>query len=155
MLTVTQLARQANVAPNTVRNYTKACPDLFSEVARGVQGDRRFDSDDVATFCTLVQLRASGMTLAEAADRLRRDEAPPLIDGAASALHHAANAQDAPQAFAASLVAYNDLQRQIESLRRAQRVTVRRALWSHGVAFYLGMVTMGLLFFAVWWMVNG
>lgn len=155
MPTVSEVARRANTAPNTVRNYARAHPDLFSEGANRLQGNRIFTDEDVATFCSLVQLRASGLTLAEAADRLRRDDAPAIIDVAASTVQEAANAQDAPEAHEAPLAAYNDLQRQIESLRHAQQATVRRALWSHGVAFYLGMVTMGVIFLFVWWLVNG
>jgi DNA-binding transcriptional MerR regulator len=150
MLTVSQVARKAKVSPNTVRNHVRDFPDLFSEAARGLKGNRLFNDDDVEALCSLVALKDSGMPLAEAAMRLRSQEAPSVIDIDATPLQHTANApqtpQMAPDALQAILLSHNSLQRQIDDLRRAQR----RDLWTHGMAFYLGMVTMGSIFYLVW-----
>lgn len=145
MLTVSQVARIANVAPNTVRNYAREFPDLFSEAARGLQGNRLFDDDDVAAFCTLVQLRASGLALSEAAERLRSNAAPHVIEGQITRLQEAAS----------DVQVGNDLERRLHALERQKQASVGRVLWSHGIAYYLGMVTMGAIFLFVWWMVNG
>lgn len=130
MLTVSQVARIANVAPNTVRNYARQFPDLFTEAARGLQGDRRFDDEDVATLCTLVQLRASGMTLAEAAHRIRGDATPAIIDVPASTLQDAASPTDAPEAPQTALVALSTMQARLDALERQQTTLLRAAaLW--------------------------
>lgn len=114
MLTVSQVAKRANVAPNTVRNHVREYPDLFSEAARGLQGNRLFGDDDVEALCSLVALKNSGMPLADAAERIRLQAAPSVIDVDATTLQAPATAQDAPQITALAL---SSVQSQIEALR--------------------------------------
>jgi DNA-binding transcriptional MerR regulator len=158
MLTVSQVARQANIAPNTVRGYAKKFPDLFSEAATPLQGERRFNDDDVATICSLVALKNSGMALMDAAERLRSQEAPPVIDAIATPLQAPASPQTALAAPQATLQPYNDLQRQIDEIRHAQRrleierATERRndklqgALWGAIAALVAGGFVLWLLY---------
>lgn len=153
MLTVSQVARKANVAPNTVRNHARDFPDLFSEAARGLQGNRLFNEDDVEVICSLVALKSAGMPLAEAADRIRTQEAPPIVDVVAN--EPAMKPQEGQQGAFALQAIQSSLQTQIEAMHREHKAQLRRQLWSHGVAFYLGMVTMGIVFFLAWWLVNG
>lgn len=80
MLTPTEVARKANVSVQTVRNYTREYADLLSPTARGEVGTRLFSDEDVEVFCTIAALRKSGVPPGEIAQRIRDNEAPPIID---------------------------------------------------------------------------
>jgi DNA-binding transcriptional MerR regulator len=141
MPTVSQVARIAHTAANTVRNYARDYPDLFSEGARGLQGDRIFNQGDVEVVCSIVALKNSGLTLAEAVERLRSQEAPPVIDVAATPVQQPANALQAPQASLALLS-------RIEAIERRQELLLR-----HGVLWgvLLGAIaTLAVVGFLVW-----
>lgn len=151
MLTVSQVARKAKVAPNTVRNHVRDFPDLFSEAARGFNGDRRFNSDDVEAICSLVALKDSGMPLAEAAARLRSQEAPTVIDVAATPLQHAASPQTALEASHPLMLVRSDLQHQIDAVViRQDKQERKRDIWLVGTGIWIGMIIMAAIFFSVW-----
>lgn len=152
MLTVSQVARQADIAPNTVRGYVKKFPDLFSEAATPLQGERRFNSDDVATICSLSALKNSGMPLTEAAERLRSQEAPAMIDAVATPLQAPASPQTALDAPQAPIVVYADLQARIEAIERRQDVLLRAAaLWG---ALWGAVAALAFAAFVelLWWL---
>jgi DNA-binding transcriptional MerR regulator len=115
MLTVTQAAKKAQVAPNTARKYVNVFSDLFSEDARGLHGNRQFNDDDVATLCSLFALKDAGMPLAEAADRLRTQEAPSLIDVVAT--QASTDVQAGQDASFALQVVQSSVQPQLDALR--------------------------------------
>lgn len=148
MPTTSQAASRAGVALNTVRNYVRDFPDLFSEGARGLQGNRRFSEDDVEVICTLVALKNSGMALADAVDRLRTQEAPTIVDVPSTTL------QEPATSLQPRLPDYALLQQSFNALQQRHEAHLRRQLWTHFVAFYMGFVTMGVLFLLVWWLVN-
>lgn len=155
MYTTHQVAQRANIADNTVRHYVRDFPDLVSPAARGENGARLFSEEDLQTICSLAALKRSGMPLSEAAERIRNQEVPPVVDvNVRDTLQPPANALQVAEDNATSLqLAFNALQAyreadkaQIAALQRQ----VRDQLWTHGVAFYFGMVTMGVIFWLVW-----
>lgn len=155
MLTVSHVARIAKVAPNTVRNHVRDFPDLFSEAARGLQGNRMFNEDDVEAICSLVALKDSGMPLAEAAMRLRSQEAPTVIDVAATPLQRPASPQEGPQAPLATQLALSTMQQQINALQRQHATLLRAAvLWG---ALWGAIAALAFAAFVVWvlWLVTG
>lgn len=153
MTTTRQLARIAGIAEQTVRNYSRDYAELLSPAGRGDVGARLFSDDDVQIICTVATLRREDVPRADIIARLQRGD---IVVEATPSPHQATpNAQagqDAPQSL---LLLRADVQRQIDALAYAQRTQASRALWSHGVAFWLGMVTMGAIFYFVWWLVNG
>lgn len=154
MFTVSQVAKKARVAPNTVRYHVRDYPDLFSEAARGLHGNRLFNDDDVAAFCSLVALKNSGMALAEAAERLRTQQVPPVIDVAARPLQDPASSQEALQALQTLPLVISSMKAQMDALRndftalQHERATERKndklqgALW--GATLMLGVVALAL-----------
>lgn len=139
MLTTSQVAAKANVAPNTVRNYVREYADLFSEAARGLQGNRQFDEDDVQTLCSLVALKTSGMPLAEAADRLRSQATPPVIDVAAT--QASPSLQEAQEATFAVQRIESSVQPQIEALRL--EIALLHAQQKTGMSLFVTGVIVG------------
>lgn len=162
MLTVSQVARKARVAPNTVRNHVRDFPDLFSEAARGLKGNRLFDSADVEAFCSLVALKDSGMPLMEAAERIREREAPTVIDVGATPLQRAASPKEARSEEFLLPATITAMQRQID----AQNAEIKRAIRNQEIlidnAYKKGqergaIVTLAAGAFALWllWLLAG
>lgn len=139
MPTTSQAAARANIAPNTARNYVREFPDLFSEGARGLEGNRQFDEEDVQTLCSLAALKASGMTLNEAADRLRSQSTPPLIDVAAT--EASPSLQEGQEATYALQVIQSSVQPQLEALRL--EIADVRARQSTGVNLLITGIVIG------------
>lgn len=159
MLTVSQVAKKARVAPNTVRYHVRDFPDLFSEAARGLHGNRLFNDEDVAAFCSLVALKNSGMSLVDAADRLRSQQAPPVIDVAAMPLQDPAStlqgkktALETPQTLP---LVITSMQTQIDALwndfraLQHERATERRNDKLQG-ALWGGILMLGVVALALW-----
>lgn len=111
MLTPTEVARKANVSVQTVRNYTREYANLLSPGARGEVGTRLFSDEDVEVFCTIAALRKSGVPPGEIAQRIRNNEAPPIID-----VTPQATPQEATGSPQAALEATPSLQAQPTSL---------------------------------------
>ena len=157
MFTPAQVAKRANLHSNTVRNYSRDYAELLSLGARGEAGPRLYTDEDVDTICTIAALRKSGMLPAAIVERIHADPAPPVVDVEPTQSPQTGyNALKAPEVAPTSLQApYNTLQRDYVALQRRYETHLQHQLWTHGVAFYLGMVTMGLLFYFVWWLVNG
>lgn len=165
MQTPTQVAKKANVSAQSIRNYSTEYADLLSKTASRTHGPRLYTDEDVQVLCTIAYLRRAGVPRDEIAERIHNEEVPPLIEVSANAPSplRAGTPSTEPQqplktASNEALVvhvALSTMQRQIDALQRQQRSQARQMLWSHGVAFYLGMVTMGLIFYIIWWAVNG
>lgn len=114
MYTPAQVAKRANIHPNTVRKWASEYAALLSPQTTGA---RLFSDEDVQIFCTIAALRRSGMPPADVAASIR-DKAPTVVDVAP-------NAQDAPQAtqayvepLSSTLVPYIALQSRVEALER-------------------------------------
>lgn len=152
MYTTHQVAQRAHVSDNTIRHYVRDYPDLVSPAARGENGARLFVEEDLQALCTLAALKRSGMPLPEAAERVRNQDVPPVIDVEAQpSLQESATSLQAPFAETLTLQqVYITLQRDHAALQRRHEAHLRRQLWTHGVAFYLGVVTMGVVFWLVW-----
>lgn len=143
MQTPTQVAKKANVSAQSIRNYSTEYADLLSETASRTHGPRLYTDEDVQVLCTIAYLRRAGVPRDEIAERIRNEEVPPLIEVSANALSTEPQ-QPLKTASNEALVVH-----------MALSAMQRQMLWSHGVAFYLGMVTMGLIFYIIWWAVNG
>jgi DNA-binding transcriptional MerR regulator len=144
MLTVTQVAAKADIALNTVRNYAKAYPDLFSEDARGLKGNRLFNDDDVEVICTLVALKASGMALDDAAERLRSQSAPSIVDVGATPLQQAStNAQEAQEGAITVQAVLSNHEAQFVQLRG--EIEALRTRQATGASQFLTGIIVGIL----------
>jgi DNA-binding transcriptional MerR regulator len=155
MQTPTQVAKKANVTAQTIRNYGDTYAALLSP--SGTANPRLYTDEDVEILCTIASLRRAGVPHDEIVERIQNQDVPPLIDLAANVPSNEPQEplKTASNEALATVDVQSMLEAHFEAVERAQRVQVRRALWSHGVAFYLGMVTMGAIFLAVWWLVNG
>src|SRR5688500_4613646 len=80
MYTPTQVAKRAQVHPNSIRNWARDYADPLSPQASGEAGPRLFNDEDVQIFCTVAALRKSGMSPAEVANHLRNGTAPSIVD---------------------------------------------------------------------------
>jgi DNA-binding transcriptional MerR regulator len=161
--TTSQVAKIAHVSPSSVRNYTNEYAELLSPAARGENGSRLFDDADLQVFCTIADLRKAGIPPAEIIERIRSDAAAAAIIDLTpqSATSHSAspapqpltNAPQAPQTAAMPLTRH-DMQLLIKTYAITERQRHQESLWSHAIAFYLGVLTMGTIFFLVWWIIN-
>ncbi len=80
MLTPTQVAKLANINPNSVRNYSSTYAEFLSPDARGENGPRIYSAADVEIICTIAALRNSGVPPAEVIERIRNQDVPPIVD---------------------------------------------------------------------------
>lgn len=154
MYTPAQIARRANVHPNSIRNWSRDYAAFLSPGAQGAAGPRLYDEADLSVLCAVAALRKSGVAAADVPAHLRTI---PVVDTiqtttsiAPSASQEGQGAQLAPQAV------YNSLQAQIDAIaRRVESHEQRAYWWTLGMGVWLGMVLMGAIFFAVWIAVNG
>lgn len=152
MLTPIQVAKRANIHVNTVRKWSADYADLLSTSTRGEGEARLFSDEDVDTICTIAALRRTGMMQDQIVAYILAASESPVIDVAPTQAPQSPH--EAHSALQGALQVPSIQHAPYMALQRLQREEVQRALWSHGVAFYLGMVTMGGLFFFVWWL-NG
>lgn len=80
MPTPAQVARKANVTPQTIRNYSTQYGEFLSPEARGENGPRVYNDADVEILCAIASLRNSGLSTDEVIERLRNQEVPPIVD---------------------------------------------------------------------------
>jgi DNA-binding transcriptional MerR regulator len=148
MYTPSQVAKRANVHPNSIRNWTRDHADLLSTGARGEAGPRLYTDEDADILCAIAALRKSGVASAEVGEHLRQRT---VID---------VTAQDAPQALQMPTViqssvpeVYNALHARLDSLeRRVDRQATERIerVW----IFVAGMVAAGVIFVLAWLVAN-
>lgn len=175
MLTPAQVAKLANAHPNSVRKWSADYAEFLSPAASGEHGPRLYTEQDVETIRTIAALRNSNVPPAEVAQRLRNQDVPPVIEveptqpytpplheptqtphEPTTALQGYMDTSTALHAVTTALQAHSEAtQRRIATLEHELDNYRKRDLWTHGVAFHLGMVTMGVIFFFVWWLVNG
>lgn len=80
MQTPSQVARKANVTPQTIRNYSTQYGQFLSSSARGETGPRLYTDEDVEILCTIAALRSSGIPPDEIVERLQQQDVPPIVD---------------------------------------------------------------------------
>ncbi len=140
MLTVKEAAEYLGKHPNTIRQWTKDYAEFLSPAALPAPGkERRFASDDMATFWTVAVLKSEGnhknAVVESLATGLRmepswREGAP---HGARSSPMDATRPEDNSQVKDAAALAVQLVQRQVDSLtnerdyRRAQLDSEREA----------------------------
>lgn len=118
MYTPAQVAKRANVHPNTVRKWASEYAELLTPQANGSQ--RLFTDEDMRVFNAVAALRKSGMPRAEVIDTIRDGATPvvvdvPLHESPQEALQASQTAQDAPPA---AQIVYIALQSRVEALER-------------------------------------
>lgn len=124
MYTPAQVAKRANVHPNTIRKWASEYAELLSSSASGEAGARLLTDEDVQVFCAIAVLRKSGMPRAEVIARIRDGIAPEVVD---ITLHESPQeALQVPQVIEdsqpATQLVYIALQSRVEALeRRADR----------------------------------
>lgn len=132
MLKPGQVAKRANITPQTVRNWSAEYADFLSPQARGEDGPRLFSDADVDTICTIAALRKSGVPPAEVSERLAdRDDVAVVVDVEPTANEEQSEAKNEIQMQNAgqivTLEAFATLKQQAElALRiaeRAERIT--------------------------------
>jgi DNA-binding transcriptional MerR regulator len=154
MLTTAQVAKRANIAHNTVRNYAKEYSELVSPDARGENGERRFSDEDAETICTIAALRKSGVPPSEVVERIRNQEVPPVVDVDVTLPQNTLQEpseipQNAPEASYALQVVSNTLQARLEAIERQiadQRVQQHDRWTIICLSFIAGMVAALVLF---------
>lgn len=84
MQTPSQVAKQAHVTAQTIRNWSVDFGALLSPSARGEAGPRLYSDKDVEILCAIAALRKSGVPPGEIVARLEAAESPPVIDAVPS-----------------------------------------------------------------------
>jgi len=153
--TTRQLAKIADVAEQTVRNYTRDYAELLSPQARGDVGARLFSDEDVRVFCSIATLRKENVPPAEVIRRIQNGDTYIDAKPQQATPNEPQGAQAASSAPQAIIISPRSIQTLVDVLRRSEQQSHKQLLWTHGVAFYLGMVTMGVMFYVVWLIVNG
>lgn len=74
-----QVARRANVAVQSIRNWSRDYAEFLSPGARGETGPRLYSDEDMSVLCAVAALRKSGVNRAEVVARLR-EETPGVVD---------------------------------------------------------------------------
>ena len=153
MLTPTQVAKRANIHPNSVRNWSTRYAEFLSPSARGVEGPRLYMEDDVETMCVIAALTKSGMSSANIIDHLRERGDDIVVDLPTSettpTLHNPPQTAQAGQDVALALHAVqSSLQAQIDALRADMRVQREdRVTW-----FLLGFALCVVVVAVVLWL---
>lgn len=166
MPTTAQVAKIANVSLQSVRNWTRQYPELFTPEARGEAADgvRLFSDRDVEVMCAIADLRKSGVPSSEVIARINNGDVPPIVDieatphesphEAPTAPHEAQEAPLATQTVLSSLNArfeghdrlFEALQRQLDTQAAQQRAERHDRLWTLGLGILIGMVAAMVLF---------
>lgn len=131
MQTPAQVAKSANVTVGTIRNWTRDYGDLLSPEARGENGPRRFNDEDVSVILAIAALRKSGVPPSEIAQHVSNHEVPPVVDANVdtpqSPLQSDYNALQSVQVLPQALqIAHNALQSRVEAVERALQLVEQR-----------------------------
>jgi DNA-binding transcriptional MerR regulator len=158
MKTPTQVAKQANVTAQTIRNYSTDYGALLSPSARGDAGPRLYSDEDVQILCTIAALRKSGIPPAEIAERIHNETAPSVIDLTPNAVSNAPQngLKEGRSDVVSPQMVLSTINGRFEAIERRIEARERQAhLWTLGTGVWIGMVLMAAIFFAVWITVNG
>jgi DNA-binding transcriptional MerR regulator len=158
MQTPSQVAKQANVTAQTIRNYSTDYGALLSPSARGEAGPRLYTDKDVEILCAIAALRKSGAPPAEVAQRIQSEAAPPVID---VTLNEPSNqAQEALNLSRSDVLTpqmvLSTINGRMSALERRLDTRDREAFWwALGMGIWIGIVIMGAMFFVLWIAVRG
>jgi DNA-binding transcriptional MerR regulator len=155
LYTPSQVAKNANCHPNSIRNWSKEYADLLSPGASGEAGPRLYTDKDAEILYAIAVLRKSGVQSEEVGRIIRERVMPPYID---------VTPQDAPQALQTPTViqsstpdVYNALQAQIDALARrvdSQPAELRAAhrdrLWIFVAGLTAGVVIAICVVYVMW-----
>src|SRR5215203_2297028 len=78
--TPAQVAKQANVSVQSIRNWTKEYAELLSPEARGEMETRLFSDADVEVLLTIAGLRRIGWPAAEILRHVKEGTVPAVVD---------------------------------------------------------------------------
>lgn len=140
MQTPAQVAKQAHVTAQTIRNYSAEYADLLSSAASRTNGPRLYTDEDVRVLCTIAGLLRSGVARHEISERIRKQDVPPIIDITPQTPSIEPQMPAQETALMAQMV-LNNHQSRIEALERsmvAQRRDTIRAAEIRGAAWALG-----------------
>jgi DNA-binding transcriptional MerR regulator len=143
--TPAQVARQANVSVQSVRNWTRDYSEFLSPQARGEHGPRLFNDADVELLLAIASLRRSGVPPAEVPERLRDKSAPPIvdIDVEASPQQSTETLKKATDGALALHMAHNTLKTRVEAVEarlEAQATEAKAAARDRMTMLVLGIV---------------
>jgi DNA-binding transcriptional MerR regulator len=165
MQTPAQVAKRANVTAQTIRNYSTEYAALLSRAARGEDGPRLYDEQDVETLCTIASLRKSGVPPGEVVQRLQNANVPPIVDVTPQTpLNEPLEPLKTPLKDDLALPAVQSitlrrveaLERQMEALAQEQRAQMRDLLWQGRFQGAMaGMVMLMAFLMVAWLLVNG
>ena len=116
-----QVAKTLGISVQSVRDWTRQYAPILSPQARGENGPRLFDDNDLNTMRTIAGLRRSGLRADEIIQRVQHGSIPPIVDVA----HESPQQQptETPQtATEAPLALYalqSSLDKRIDALERA------------------------------------
>lgn len=152
--TTRQLAKIADVAEQTIRNYSRDYADLLSPQARGNAGPRLFSDADVQTICTIATLRKEDVPRAEIIERLKLGD---IVVEATPSPHQATpNAQEGQHAPLATQLALSGMQHQINAIQRNQATLLRAAvLWGALWGAIAALAFGGFVLWVLWLSSNG
>lgn len=111
-----QVARRANCAVQSIRNWSRDYAEFLSPGARGEAGPRLYSDEDVSILCAVAALRKSGVARAEVVARLR-EEVPGVVDVEATPQPTQATRTAQNEALAL-YAAQSGLQSRVEALER-------------------------------------
>lgn len=152
-------ASMIGASPSTIRNWCKTYADQLSAAANPPLGqERRLLQSDVATLQQIKAMRDAG----QRADDIRSLLQSAKVSGSDSQLTIDVAPTPAPKPqegqgdvlLLPAVLAGMD--RRFEAIERRLEARERYAwLWTFGMGVWVGLVTMGAIFFAVWIAVNG
>lgn len=158
MPTPADVARLANVTPQTIRDFTKRYADFLSPQASPENGARLYTDEDTEILRTVAALRRSGISHSKIAAQLRsRNEVPPVVDVTPSN-----QAQEPPKNGLESFLApqiiqsitttrFDALERRFDSLETMQTTLLRAALlWGIVLGAIGAMVVGGFVQWLLW-----
>jgi DNA-binding transcriptional MerR regulator len=148
-LTTRQLARHAQVAEQTVRNWSRDYGELFTPAARGETGPRVFSDEDVQVFCSIATLRREDVPPAEIVERLQRGDI--YIEATPNRPQATPSPTDTPQSPQTALVALSSIQARLDAVERRQELLLRHGvLWGALLGAIATLVLGGFVLWALY-----
>lgn len=163
MQTPAQVAQQANVTAQTIRNYSREFAELLSPSAHGKDGPRLYTNNDVETLCTIAALRKSGLHRDEVLARLQNTGVPPVVDVKPEpqnetqiSLQESLQSFLAPQTVQSSVVVrFEALERRFLALEDMQTTLLRTALLWGVLLGAIGAFALGaFVLWIIWLTIN-
>lgn len=163
MQTPAQVAQQANVTAQTIRNYSREFAELLSPSAHGKDGPRLYTDEDVETLCTIAALRKSGLRRDEVMERIRHVDVPSVVDvepepqnDTQTSLQESLQSFLAPQTVQSSVtVRFEAIERRFLALEDMQTTLLRAALLWGVLLGAIGAFALGaFILWVIWLTIN-